>query len=150
MFNILFSTFTTLPVYLATIPPIFNIPTTVQPAFAGAGPVLGVGVFDLAISNSIVVDCIRIRKDVRNDVKNKTSKDLKMYQCVLDTYFKQPKRNTIEVHEEYYSIPKAMLMAVIPSGIFVNHISIRAKRKREEDIEMQVFLLLVRYVSLYA
>ncbi|CAC5382302.1 unnamed protein product [Mytilus coruscus] len=47
--------------------------------------------------------------------------------------------NLIEVREEYYSIPKAMLMAVFPSGIFVNNTNIRAKRKREKVIEMVLF-----------
>ncbi|XP_071160520.1 uncharacterized protein [Mytilus edulis] len=44
--------------------------------------------------------------------------------------------NIIEVQDEYYNIPKIMLMSVFPSGQFVNNTNIRAKRRREEVIEI--------------
>ncbi|CAG2194770.1 unnamed protein product [Mytilus edulis] len=44
--------------------------------------------------------------------------------------------NIIEVEDEYYNIPKNMLMAVFPSGQFVQNTNIRAKRRREEVIEI--------------
>ncbi|XP_071139082.1 uncharacterized protein [Mytilus edulis] len=44
--------------------------------------------------------------------------------------------NIIEVEDEYYNITKNMLMAVFPSGQFVQNTNIRAKRRREEVIEM--------------
>ncbi|VDH98285.1 Hypothetical predicted protein [Mytilus galloprovincialis] len=44
--------------------------------------------------------------------------------------------NIIEVEDEYFNIPKNMLMAVFPSGQFVQNTNIRAKRRREEVIEI--------------
>ncbi|VDI50409.1 Hypothetical predicted protein [Mytilus galloprovincialis] len=45
--------------------------------------------------------------------------------------------NIIEVEDEYFNIPKNMLMAVFPSGQFVQNTNIRAKRRREEVIEIE-------------
>ncbi|CAG2194437.1 FKBP9_10 [Mytilus edulis] len=53
--------------------------------------------------------------------------------------------NIIEVEDEYFNIPKNMLMAVFPSGQFVQNTNIRAKRRREEVIEIDDVIFIKFY-----